>query len=388
MWSTPTFWRTTVFTKARQFFSKLLDVRPKDKNDYYGIGRWLVSKRLAFALIAVVGILCIAYIDANVPQKASDGNAATLHTYKYNSLPLKFYNGTVNILAKNGHLAYTGQVSKGAVNGNGILYAKDGTKVYEGAFSDNKYNGAGQLYYGSGVLEYNGDFSENQYQGKGSFYRPTGTLEYTGDYESGHRSGQGQLYSSTGNLIYTGTFSNDRIVYNELLSKATKAIASMYTGASSVFSTSDEYCVSMDDIGAVYAAQNGEDTLSGDWSVNDIYVLSGEITIGGTCYKSINALTKALGQPDYFGTSSVNLPEAICINKLIDNGNKDISAVSVTSGSAIQNVNSVTDYDSSASVYLYSYISGGLQYTFYATGAGSDSFVMYSIQSDNSSDKK
>lgn len=381
MWSTPAFWRTTVFTKVRQFFSKLLDIRPKDKNDYYSVGRWLVSKRLAFSLVVILGILCAVYINSNIPQKApGDSKAASLHTYKYNSLPLKFYNGSVNILAKDGHLAYTGEISKGLVNGSGILYGSNGKKLYEGSFSGNKFNGTGQLYYPEGSLQYSGDFSENLFQGKGSFYRTTGTLEYNGDYESGRRSGHGELYNAAGNLIFTGSFLSDKIVFNELLSKTTKELSSIYTGASSVYSSSDEYCVSMDELGAVYSANDGTDSLTGDWSVGNIFVLSGEISIGSISYSSINKITQALGQPDYFGTSWVTLPEAICINSLIDSGSKELSSVSISSSSQIQGVYDVSSYDRNATAYIYSYVHEGLLYTFYCTGAGTDSFVFYSIE--------
>ena len=381
MWSTPAFWTTLVFTKVRQFFAKLFDVRPKNKNDYYTVGRWLVSKRLAFSLVVILGILCALYINTNIPKKISGSDeSATLHTYKYNALPLKFYKGSVNILARDGHLAFSGQVSKGAVNGTGILYDTDGSKLYEGEFSDNKYNGAGQLYYSDGSLEYSGEFSENLFQGKGSYYRTTGTIEYNGEHESGHRSGQGELYNSTGNLIFTGTFRNDEIVYNELISKSTKDIASMYTGSSSVYSSADEYCVSMDEIGAVYSASDGTDSLTGESSVSTVYVLSNEITIGSIGCTSINEITKALGPPDYLGTAWVNLPEAICINALISKDNADLSSVSVSSSSQLEGVYDVSSYDRNATVYLYSYVYDGLLYSFYCTGAGTDSFVMYSIQ--------
>ena len=381
MWTTPAFWTTTIYTKIRQFLAKVLDIKPKHKNDYYSVGRWLVSKRLAYSLVIIIGILCAVYINSNIPKKAPGGDGtAKLHTYKYNSLPLKFYSGTVNILAHDGHLAYTGQVNKGAVSGSGILYTKDGSKLYEGQFVENKYNGAGQLYYPDGGLQYNGEFSENVFQGKGSYYRQTGTLEYNGDYEQGHRSGQGELYNSAGNLIYTGTFRKDNIVYNELIDKSTKELSSMYTGSSSVYSSSDEYCVSMDEISAVYSASNGTDTLSGEWTVSSIYVLSSEISIGNTSYTSIDAITKALGQPDYFGTAWVNLPEAICINMLVNQGNTDLSPISVSSSSELEGVYDVSSYDKNATVYLYTFINEGLLYTFYCTGSGADTFAMYSIQ--------
>ena len=381
MWTTPAFWTTTIYTKVRQFLAKVLDIKPKDKNDYYSVGRWLVSKRLAYSMVIIIGILCAVYINSNLPKKAPGGDGtAKLHTYKFNALPLKFYSGSVNILARDGYLAYTGQVDKGAVNGNGILYTKDGNKLYEGQFVENKYNGTGQLYYPDGGLQYTGEFLENIFQGKGSYYRKTGTIEYTGDFESGSRSGQGELYNSAGNLIYNGNFRKDSIVYNELIDKSTKELAAMYTGASSVYSSADEYCVSMDEIGAVYSAENGADTLSGEWTVASIFVLSDEISIGNASYKSIDEIIRALGEPDYFGTAWVNLPETVCINMLINQGNTDLTPVSISSSSELERVYNVASYDKNATIYLYTFVSEGLLYTFYCTGSGADNFVMYSIQ--------
>ncbi|MEG0941588.1 MAG: hypothetical protein RSE64_06785, partial [Oscillospiraceae bacterium] len=205
--TTPAFWTTTIFTKIRQFFTKLLDIKPKHKKDYYTIGRWLVSKRLAFAMVVALGVVCAIFISINLPHKTVEG-ASAFPTYKYNAIPLKFKEETVNILAHDGHLAYTGQVKKGEVIGEGTLFYPEGAKLYEGSFAGDKFNGKGQTYYPQGGLCYAGDFVDNLFQGKGSFYHPTGTVEYMGDYLAGLRSGQGELYNASGAKIFTGTFLN------------------------------------------------------------------------------------------------------------------------------------------------------------------------------------
>ncbi|MEG0779410.1 MAG: hypothetical protein RR426_02305 [Oscillospiraceae bacterium] len=376
--TTPAFWTTTLFTKLRQFFTKLLDIKPKHKNDYYTVGRWMVSKRLAFALLAGAGVICALYITANLPKNLPGGEKSPFPTYRYNALPLKFKDETVNILARDGHLAYTGPVKAGEVVGRGVLFTARGGTLYEGDFAGNRFNGAGRLYYGGGGLRYDGGFVDNLFQGKGSYYSTTGTLAYEGDYLQGLRSGQGELYNDVGTKIFAGTFLHDKIVYSELVGKATAELAAQYTGRSAVYSTDTEYCVSMEELDAVYSARDGAATLTGEWQADALFVLLDTATIDGTDYSSIAALTKALGQPDYFGTAWVTLPEAICINRLGES--KGLTPVRVTATSQLEGVYTVSDYDKNAQIYLYTYLRDGLVYTFYCTGAGRDQFLMYAIK--------
>ena len=70
LWTSPAFLRTQVFSKIREFFAKLLDIRPRDKRDYYPVFRWLVSKRLAFALVIAVGLVSLLYISAMLPDRS------------------------------------------------------------------------------------------------------------------------------------------------------------------------------------------------------------------------------------------------------------------------------------------------------------------------------
>ena len=87
---TPAFWRTTVTSRLMGFFQKLFDVRPKNKKDYYPVFRWLVSKRLAYAVVVAscVGGLFVLWI---LSPNLLGSRESTLRTYKYNSIPLKFY---------------------------------------------------------------------------------------------------------------------------------------------------------------------------------------------------------------------------------------------------------------------------------------------------------
>ena len=130
--------------------------------------------------------------------------SATIPVFRYNSIPLKFQSGKVEILAADGHTAYIGEVSKGAASGQGDLYRADGSLLYSGAFSDSRYNGDGKLYYPNGVLQYEGAFVDNLFEGQGTQYRQSGVMEYAGQFLKGQWSGAGVLYNSGGNSYRVG----------------------------------------------------------------------------------------------------------------------------------------------------------------------------------------
>ena len=126
------FLRARLIAKIREFFIRLLDVRPKHKKDYYEVFGWLVSKKLAYAILVIVGVLSMIYLvsirSTYLPQRQTDG----IKTYDYNDVMLRFAKGTVRIRGKSGYLAYQGEVKKGGVNGFGNLYGVDGTLLYQG----------------------------------------------------------------------------------------------------------------------------------------------------------------------------------------------------------------------------------------------------------------
>lgn len=380
LWTSPTYWRSQAFTRLRQFFSRLFDVRPRHKKDYYAVFNWLISKRLAFAIVVVLGVLCAVYLSSTLPRGFFTGTGATVRTYRYNAIPLKFYSGTVRILAADGHLAYEGEVSDAHCVGQGTLYDKDGNKVYEGAFADDMYNGVGTLYYPEGTIQYQGNFLNNLFQGQGSYYRSNGTVEYVGEHDSGHRNGQGTLYNAAANPIFAGTFQLDQIVYSEFLDKSTSQVAQMYTGSTQVYSSESEYAVSMDEIGAVYAANDGSSSLEGDWTVGSVYVLSSSLPVEGEALTTINQLSAYFGTPDYYGVSWVDLPEAVAVNLLAQSGESPLGTVEIQSASEFDGVHTVSQYDQDFQVYIYTYLRDGLLYTFYTDGSASENFVMYSIE--------
>lgn len=381
LWSDPAYIRTRGLVKVREFFVSLLDVRPRDKRDYYPVFRWLVSKRLAFAAVVAVGLVAVIYISSVLPEGfLQGGNADGIPTYKYRSIPLKFYSGSVQILAREGYVAYSGNVDKGAATGQGTLYAADGSTVYEGAFSDNMYNGTGTLYYANGIPRYAGSFTDNLFHGTGSYYRSNGTLEYAGDYVFGVRTGQGILYNSVARQVFQGSFLNDEIVYRDFLARPTTEVSSLYSGDTEVYQSSTEYCVSMPEIQALYSVKDGSNTLENEWTVDRIYVLRNSVSVENTVCTTVRQLKAALGDPLYYGTAWVTLPEAVAWNRLAQEQPDRIDRIDITATAGLENVYAVSAYDRNAQIYLYTFERAGVLYTFYFAGAGESEFVMYSME--------
>lgn len=379
LWLSPAFWSTQGVVLLRKFFSNLFNIKPRDPSDYYPVFRWLISKRLAFALVIVLGAVGGYYILMMLPASSgARGDAVSIRTYHYDSVPLKFYSGTVRILARDKHVAYVGDVDGGAARGKGSLYRTDGSMVYDGQFSQSMFNGAGKLFYPDGTLRYEGAFENNLYHGEGISYRSNGVKEYQGNYLNNLRSGLGNLFNGSGSLIFTGQFLNDHLLYSEFVNKSTKDTAAMYVGESAVYSTSSEYCVEMKELGAVYGVDNGANSLNQDWTVNNICVLSSSYPLaGGEALKTVNQLTAHFGKPDYFGVTYVNLTEAVALNLLSQTG-PAMGTVAMQTAATLDNVYSVTSYDKNFQVYIYTYLADGLVYTFYCPDSTSD-FVMYSI---------
>lgn len=381
MWTSPTFIKNRFLIKVRTFFSKLLDIRPRNKRDYYSVFQWLVSKRLAFVLVVVLGLAASIYIGMSLPEGFLRREAgAGIPTYRYRSIPLKFVRGTVNILDRQGNLSYTGQVSGGAASGEGVLYSAEGEIVYEGEFENSRYNGNGTLYYPGGVVEYQGHFRDNCYDGQGSWYRPSGVLEYTGDYVMDVRTGQGTLYNSVGSQVFQGSFLNDGILYYDFLSRPVEEVPQLYSGALTVYQSEDEYCAAMPEINAVYSVRDGGNTLDNQWTVEQVFVLEDTLPLDGSSLTTVRQIMAAMGTPLYYGESWVELPEAVAWNLIAPARPDEMEPVSIDGENTLEDVVTVSDYDRDCRMYLYTFEKDGLLYTFYTLGERSAEFVMYAIQ--------
>jgi hypothetical protein len=378
----PTWWRVTGIAAVTGFFRNIFSVKPRDKNDYYGMFRWLVSKKLAFAIIIGAAVLGIWYIIAMSPLASASGageGGPSIPTYRYNSLALKFHRGEVRILDKDNLVAYIGFVADGRAQGRGRLFAPGGEVMYGGEFQNSMYEGQGELFYPDGAFRYIGEFSKNQFHGAGSHFRPNGTLEYSGGYAFGLRSGQGELFNGSGSRIYTGTFHMDHLVYAELAGKTTAEVSGMYEGQATSYMVRGEYCVALHEIGAVYAVQSGEGTLDQEWRVSTVYVLSDTIYWNGAALTSISDLRSNLDQPEYAGYTWVTLADAVSLNL---SPQEDIEPIPVRGRFVLEDVYEGTDYDGHRQIYIYAFRVNGLVYTFYTESTSSQGFVMYSIEQD------
>lgn len=377
-WISISFLQNTFNIKAKDFFKKLLDVTPADQNDYYVIGKWMVSKRLAFAAVILIGVLSFSYISAMLPVHLFQ-NGKGYKTYRYNSIPLKFLEGPVEILGKSGYTAYIGTVKDGEAAGTGTLFRKNKETVYTGQFENNKFNGTGSLYYSGNLLQYTGQFKDNEFEGTGTLYRKNGIKNYEGSFHQGKMEGEGKLYNASETMIYEGNFQDNTIVYEELAGKKTSEIAEMYQGEKTIYSDDRDYCVVLNEIKAMYYGEGGEDTLEEEWKAGGVYVLTDHALIDGQKFNSIDELNQYFGEPEYEGYTNVNLSDAVAWNLLSEEERKLKNAVLMKTRADMENVITVLDYDNSYLVYLYIYRKEGFQYTFICADKNTG-FSLYLIE--------
>lgn len=379
-WTDWNYLRTQGINKVRQFFTAIFDVRPKHKKDYYEVFGWLVSKKLAFAIVVVIGVLSLYYLasvkDSFLPdRKGVDGG---IKTYSYDSVMLRFAKDKVRIKGKSGYLAYEGNVAKGYVTGTGTLYNPEGTVVYQGSFDKNKYEGDGVAYYDTGVMKYNGKFSENLYEGEGKQYRENGSLLYAGMFARGMKEGEGTLYDQGSNEVYKGNFSKDGIVYSDLLGKTAKEVSDCYSGSMKLYRGENRYAVVLTDIEAMYVGATESNSLYDDVKVDNVYVLQPYFRAGQSNLTTIAELKGLFGDPIYEGNSEVTMEEAVAINRLCDEKDVLFGPVDWKKTDEYDEYSIIDSYDSSYVVYLYGFEKDGLVYTFVCSDKN-DVFAFYYI---------
>jgi hypothetical protein len=373
----PTFWRTRGLASVSKFFKNLFNVKPRDKNDYYPLLRWLVSKRLAFAIIIALGLLGAWYVLSMAPLGRKDGEELSVPAYRYNSLALKFHSGDVQIIAKDNKTAYIGYVNEGRAAGQGKLFDAGGALLYAGEFKNSMYEGMGTLFYPDGAYRYTGTFSQNLFHGEGFYYRPGGIPEYRGGFAYGLRSGEGELYDSSGNRIFGGRFHLDHPVYAELVGKTASEMAGAYTGRVTTYQVGEEYAVAMHEINAVYAAQSGDGKLEQEWTVGAVYVLSDTINWRGREIQSIHELRGGMDEVEYAGYTWVSLSDTVAINLSDQDA---VEPIPIWGGFTFEDVYEGRDYDRNREVYIHAFKADGLIYTFFCESAASQGFILYSIE--------
>lgn len=371
--------KSKVSAKMQSFFYSLLNVRPRDKTDYYVLFGWQVSKKLAFVMITGVGILSAYYLfELNAASFFSTG-AQGIRTYSYDDLMLRFTDAKVRIRGKSGYLAYEGAVKKGAAEGEGSLFGPDGSLVYRGSFVRNRYEGEGSLYYPGGQIKYQGGFRENVYEGNGSFYRENGSLEYQGGFSRGCREGAGTLYDAGGNPVYQGNFSRDRLLYRELPGKSAQELSGLYTGKRVIYIDEDYFAVFLSDIEAVYYAQGDAGLLDESVKIQGVYVLQDYFYQDGDKLETIGQLAEGMGPVSYEGNSAVTMPEAVAMTMLQRKGKQLYETTVLETEKVFEDVMQVRSYDMDHLTYLYSIEQDGLLYTFYCRDK-LGKFDFYSIE--------
>lgn len=383
----PNYLKARLTEGLRSFFTNILNVRPRDKDDYYPVGRWLVSKRLAFAVVLVIGVLSLVYImmswSALFPGRANDG----IKTYSYNNVLLKFAKGTVRIKGKSGYLAYEGEVSDAACNGIGELRNPAGYVVYQGNFALSMYEGDGTQYYDDGSLHYQGTFHENLYSGEGKLYRPNGSLEYEGQFAFNKKEGTGILYDFGHNPVFTGEFTMDDIKYSDLIGKKATEVATAYSGDLTLYETTTERERYMPGIDAISVEYLDPDSMDTEAVVESVCVLKDSFNSADGGVSDFDSLTALMGEPVYVGRSYATLSELMAILKLNEESEGAVMSgePDITMSSVFNEYMEVTDYDKEYVVYLHTYHKDGLTYTF-VSDQGMNTFYFYFIQSEDLSD--
>lgn len=202
-------------------FRELFHFTPKSEEDYYTVGKLLISKKLVTALIVGACILVFAYFSliaepVEKPVTTTTGIVTDVY-FDYDDMELAEYTGKANIRAANGKVVYIGDIDKGQCTGNGILYNQSGVLVYEGGFAENKYSGIGIMYYPDGSKKYEGAFLNNQFEGEGVLYYDSGNIWYKGQFEGGFYNGTGVEYTEEGTLLYEGSYLNGQYHENGVL---------------------------------------------------------------------------------------------------------------------------------------------------------------------------
>ncbi len=378
----PTYLRGEVLRRLIQYFRNMTDVRPRDKSDYYGFFGWLISKRLAFLIVIAVGIFSAYYVTFVQPLSVFTSSADGVKTYSYRSVPLRFTEGKVRILAKSKYLAYEGMVSKGNANGQGKLFREDGSLVYEGQFERSEFHGTGTSYYPAGQVQYTGTFQHNLFSGTGRLYRENGSLEYDGAFLEGMKEGEGTLYDSGTNKVFTGNFSKDHLLYSDFLGKDTAEAAKVYTGEKTVYTDEEYFVVDMPDIDAIYYGNQAEENLEDTVMIEGVYVLQDMFPYGEREYTHIAEIRQLLGDAVYEGNAYLTMPEAVAIHVMNRTEPALHGDVSGIWEQYLQDAVTVTDYDDSYSVYLYTFVQEDMRYTFFCKDRSGD-FEMYLLEKQN-----
>lgn len=379
LFTNPGFLKNKIFKPLFRFIGRMVDLRPKDEQDYYSFFGWLISKRLAFVIVLMIGLTSVYYMVEIQPLSVFVSDESGIKTYKYDSIPLRFTKGRVRILGKSGYVAYEGNVKNGVAVGNGTLYRKDSSKVYEGEFEDNQFQGEGTSYYPTGQVKYLGNFHHNLYSGNGSLYRKNGSLEYTGSFFEGKKDGTGTLYDSGNNAVYIGNFYKDQLLYSDFIGKSTKEATQMYLGKKNIYTDDTQFVVDMRDIEAVIYGNQQAENLTDEIMVEGIFVLKDSFGYSGQELKTIFEVNQYLGEAVYEGNTYASMPEAVAIHIINQNETQFNGEMIAGVEQYLSDAYTVNEYEEDFELYIYTYVQEDMRYTFFCKDR-SGKFSMYQIE--------
>ena len=374
----PAYIRGELLRRLIQYFRDLTDVRPRDKKDYYGFFGWLVSKRLAFLVVITIGMFSMVFLTMVQPLSVFTAEGG-IRTYSYRSIPLRFAEGQVRILARSKYLAYEGNVKDGYAEGIGRLFDKNGNKVYEGMFVKNEFHGNGISYYPTGQVQYNGAFQHNRYVGAGTLYRENGSMEYKGNFLDGMKDGEGTLYDSGDNPIFKGNFSKDALLYTDFLGKSTTEANQMYLSSRTVYTDDTYFVVDMQDIDALYYGMQNEENLADEVQIKGIYVMQDTFRYGTEELDHIAEIAQIMGNAIYEGNAYLVMPEAAAIHSMNQTRPALHGDVSGIWDRILADAIVVESFDQDYSIYLYTFVMNDLRYTFFCKDRNG-AFEMYQIE--------
>ncbi len=321
-----------------------------------------MSKRLAVLITIIVCMASVWCIFKSLPVSVS-GMEKGIPVFRYNSLPLKFYEGEAEVLAKSGYTAYIGRMAKGKAQGKGTLYTKEGNILYRGQFSGNEYHGKGTLYHANGVKE------------------------YTGAFDYGKKQGRGKLYNAGEELIYTGNFRNNEIVYEELAGTATEEVAERYSGRLILYEMDDTVCASMPEIHALYSARSGDGSIDGRWETTGVYVMSEEFVTDDNKLKTVKELKEYFSTLQYEGKTVLQFEDVVALEQLYSPVKEKYGAdIATETEGELADARTVTGYTHNIECYIYTFEKGGFRYTFFSYAKNSG-FGLYLIERDDQAGK-
>lgn len=181
--------------------------KPSKRGDYIETKRLFIAKSwLVFIAAAIVVLACVGWF---VARPLLISKFFTADFYRYDE-KVTDYSGKVKLYydKEKDMLYFTGRLSGGMAEGEGVASASDGSVIYSGEYKKGLYDGEGQLYE-NGILVYSGAFVEGVQNGSGTEYKD-GVMVYKGGFEDGVRCGSGAEYSADGELSFRGAYEDGK----------------------------------------------------------------------------------------------------------------------------------------------------------------------------------